>query len=83
MALLLLTILIVLLMGGLATWGYSRRWGCDPNALRGQCRSSSSCDNDVEMDRAGQAPVHHRHSETAEMPINVENVRITLRYGRA
>ena len=31
MGLLLLIILIVLLMGGLPTWGYSRNWGYGPS----------------------------------------------------
>jgi hypothetical protein len=31
MGLLLLIILIVLLMGGLPTWGYSRSWGYGPS----------------------------------------------------
>jgi hypothetical protein len=33
MGLLLLIILIVLLMGGLPTWGYSRSWGYGPSGL--------------------------------------------------
>jgi Protein of unknown function (DUF3309) len=31
MGLILLIILIVLLMGGLPTWGYSRNWGYGPS----------------------------------------------------
>jgi hypothetical protein len=31
MGLLLLIVLIVLLMGGLPTWGYSRNWGYGPS----------------------------------------------------
>ena len=31
MGLILLVILVVLLMGGLPTWGYSRNWGYGPS----------------------------------------------------
>jgi hypothetical protein len=33
MGLILLIILIVLLMGGLPTWGYSRNWGYGPSGI--------------------------------------------------
>ena len=33
MGLLLLIILVVLLLGGLPTWGYSRSWGYGPSGL--------------------------------------------------
>ncbi len=33
MGLILLIILIVLLMGGLPTWGYSRNWGYGPSGV--------------------------------------------------
>lgn len=35
MGLLLLIILIVLLFGGLPTWGYSREWGYGPSGIVG------------------------------------------------
>jgi hypothetical protein len=35
MGLLLLIVLIVLLVGGLPTWGYSRNWGYAPSGLLG------------------------------------------------
>jgi len=35
MGLILLIILIVLLMGGLPTWGYSRSWGYRPSGALG------------------------------------------------
>ena len=35
MGLILLIILIVLLMGGLPTWGYSRSWGYRPSGVLG------------------------------------------------
>ncbi len=35
MGLLLLIILIVLLVGGLPTWGHSRSWGYGPSGLLG------------------------------------------------
>ena len=35
MGLILLIILIVLLMGGLPTWGYSRGWGYGPSGILG------------------------------------------------
>ena len=35
MGLILLMILIVLLVGGLPVWGYSRRWGYVPSAFWG------------------------------------------------
>jgi len=35
MGLLLLIILILILMGGLPTWGYSRNWGYGPSGLVG------------------------------------------------
>jgi hypothetical protein len=35
MGLILLVILVVLLMGGLPTWGYSRGWGYGPSAILG------------------------------------------------
>jgi hypothetical protein len=35
MGLILLIILILLLMGGLPTWGYSRGWGYGPSGLLG------------------------------------------------
>jgi Protein of unknown function (DUF3309) len=35
MGLLLLIVLLVLLMGGLPTWGYSRNWGYGPSGLLG------------------------------------------------
>ncbi len=35
MGLILLIILIVLLMGGLPTWGYSRSWGYGPSGVLG------------------------------------------------
>ena len=35
MGLILLIILIVLLMGGLPTWGYSRNWGYGPSGVLG------------------------------------------------
>ena len=35
MGLILLIILIVLLMGGLPTWGYSRNWGYAPSGILG------------------------------------------------
>lgn len=33
MGLILLIILIILLLGGLPTWGYSRNWGYGPSGL--------------------------------------------------
>ena len=33
MGLILLILLIVLLMGGLPTWGYSRNWGYGPSGV--------------------------------------------------
>ncbi len=33
MGLILLIVLVVLLMGGLPTWGYSRNWGYGPSGL--------------------------------------------------
>lgn len=36
MGLILLMILIVLLMGGLPTWGYSRNWGYGPSRILGR-----------------------------------------------
>jgi hypothetical protein len=69
---LLMIILIVLLVGGLATWGYGL------NASRWQRRCSTSCDNDLGVDRA---LVYH--SETAEMPMDAENMRTNLRYDQA
>ena len=35
MGLILLIILIVLLMGGLPTWGYSQNWGYGPSGILG------------------------------------------------
>ncbi|MGA2069336.1 MAG: DUF3309 family protein [Thermoguttaceae bacterium] len=35
MGLILLIVLLVLLMGGLPTWGYSRSWGYGPSGLLG------------------------------------------------
>ena len=35
MGLLLLIILVVLLLGGLPTWGYSRDWGYRPSGILG------------------------------------------------
>jgi Protein of unknown function (DUF3309) len=35
MGLLLLIVLILLLVGGLPTWGYSRNWGYGPSGLVG------------------------------------------------
>lgn len=35
MGLILLIVLIVLLLGGLPTWGYSRQWGYGPSGLLG------------------------------------------------
>jgi hypothetical protein len=35
MGLLLLIVLIVLLLGGLPSWDYSRRWGYGPSGLLG------------------------------------------------
>jgi hypothetical protein len=35
MGLILLIILVVLLMGGLPTWGYSRNWGYGPSGVLG------------------------------------------------
>ena len=35
MGLLLLIILVLLLMGGLPTWDYSRRWGYGPSGIVG------------------------------------------------
>ena len=35
MGLILLVILVVLLMGGLPTWGYSRGWGYGPSGVLG------------------------------------------------
>ena len=35
MGLILLVLLIVLLMGGLPTWGYSRNWGYGPSGVLG------------------------------------------------
>ena len=35
MGLLLLIVLIVLLMGGLPTWGHSRNWGYGPSGFLG------------------------------------------------
>jgi len=35
MGLVLLIVLIVLLMGGLPTWGYSRNWGYGPSGVLG------------------------------------------------
>ena len=35
MGLILLIILVVLLMGGLPTWGYSRSWGYVPSGVLG------------------------------------------------
>ena len=35
MGLILLIILVVLLMGGLPTWGYSRNWGYRPSGVLG------------------------------------------------
>jgi hypothetical protein len=35
MGFILLIILIVLLLGGLPTWGYSRNWGYGPSGLLG------------------------------------------------
>ncbi|MHB8861871.1 MAG: DUF3309 family protein [Pirellulaceae bacterium] len=35
MGLILLVILILLLMGGLPTWGYSRGWGYGPSGVLG------------------------------------------------
>ena len=35
MGLILLIILILLLMGGLPSWGYSRNWGYGPSGLLG------------------------------------------------
>jgi hypothetical protein len=35
MGLLLFIILLVLLLGGLPTWGYSRNWGYGPSGLLG------------------------------------------------
>ena len=35
MGLILLIVLIVLLLGGLPTWGYSRNWGYIPSGLIG------------------------------------------------
>ena len=35
MGLILLIVLIVLLMGGLPTWGYSRSWGYGPSGVLG------------------------------------------------
>jgi len=35
MGLILLIILIVLLVGGLPTWGYSRNWGYAPSGVLG------------------------------------------------
>ena len=35
MGLILLILLIVLLMGGLPTWGYSRNWGYGPSGVLG------------------------------------------------
>jgi len=35
MGLILLIVLIVLLMGGLPTWGYSRNWGYGPSGVLG------------------------------------------------
>jgi hypothetical protein len=35
MGLILLIVLIILLMGGLPTWGYSRNWGYGPSGVLG------------------------------------------------
>jgi hypothetical protein len=35
MGLLLLILVIVLLVGGLPTWGYSRKWGYGPSGVLG------------------------------------------------
>lgn len=35
MGLILLIVLILLLLGGLPTWGYSREWGYGPSGLVG------------------------------------------------
>ena len=35
MGLILLIVLVVLLMGGMPTWGYSRNWGYGPSGLVG------------------------------------------------
>jgi len=35
MGLLLLIVLLVLLMGGMPTWGYSRNWGYGPSGALG------------------------------------------------
>ena len=35
LGLILLIVLIVLLVGGLPTWGYSRNWGYGPSGLLG------------------------------------------------
>jgi hypothetical protein len=35
MGLLLLIILVLLLFGGLPTWGYSRNWGYGPSGITG------------------------------------------------
>jgi hypothetical protein len=35
MGLILLIVLIILLMGGLPTWGYSRNWGYGPSGILG------------------------------------------------
>ena len=82
MALLLLMILIVLLIGGAATWRHGRSWGRAPDKLRRQCRCGTSRDNDLGVD-SGRVSADRRHSETAETPTNVENVRTILRYDRA
>jgi hypothetical protein len=35
MGLILIILLVILLMGGLPTWGYSRNWGYGPSGLLG------------------------------------------------
>jgi uncharacterized protein DUF3309 len=35
MGLILLIVLILLLLGGLPTWGYSRNWGYGPSGIAG------------------------------------------------
>lgn len=35
MGLILLIILVILLVGGLPTWGYSRQWGYGPSGVLG------------------------------------------------
>lgn len=43
MGLIVLILLVILLIGALLTWRYSREWGYAPTGILGGCCSSVSC----------------------------------------